>query len=53
MFWNAAVKKLNHFSGRLLAAFLALAESAQFKLAAERFNLNTAVTRPPEAREAG
>ena len=40
MFWNADVKKLNHFSGRLLAAFLALAESAQFKLAAERFNVS-------------
>ena len=31
---------MNHFSGRLLAAFLTLTESAQFKLAAERFNVS-------------
>ena len=34
------MKKLNHFSGRLLAAFLTLAECEQFKLAAERFNVS-------------
>ena len=34
------MKNLNHFSGRLLAAFLTLAECEQFKLAAERFHVS-------------
>ena len=34
------MKKLNDFSGRLLGAFLTLADCEQFKLAAERFNVS-------------
>ena len=34
------MKKLNDFSGRLLGAFLTLADCGQFKLAAERFNVS-------------
>ncbi len=33
-------QKLNQFSGRLLSAFLTLADSEQFKLAAERFHVS-------------
>ena len=34
------MKKLNDFSGRLLGAFLTLADCGQFKLAAERSNVS-------------
>lgn len=37
---SGRMKHLNEFSGRLLAAFLSLADTGQFKLAAKRCNVS-------------